>query len=513
MKRSCSAPSKKPRAKRVKKPKHRVVTRAFDFPMEVNAKQNDKIWMHIGACWRLRNILVADRIENRAANKRLKQQRVTEDLHYLSQSDQYADIIEYVSRDTALSKVHSQVRQNVAVRVDEGYKRFFDALKEGRANVHPPKFIERKKYRSITYSQYRPAAKIKNGKLHLSGLGEFRLFDYRKVKGKPKTVTVKFKQGRWHCIVTAEAQEKDILDLIRPDDPRQDAGFDTGLTALLTDSEGNEYDPPRAWYDYRARLRSAQKKMSRQFEARGKQYEILAAHAKAEGRPVSPIKDIPYSNRLKAQIKVVAKLHTKVDNIRDHHHKKNASVVESRYRKSAVEEHGVQFMIRNRRLAKVATDRAIHRQKLLLKSKLGKRYIATPNQTENGGNSQTCTCGAPVPKELKDRIHHCPVCGLTAGRDHVAANIVSIIAFGIASLTLGAGSHSPEAGQVFVRRGEDKALCGESRLCESECIPASESSGKRQPSQALRRGTTGAEATVGGKTRSSRIADRYGIAT
>jgi hypothetical protein len=111
----------------------------------------------------------------------------------------------------------------------------------------------------------------------------------------------------------------------------------------------------------------------------------------------------------KAQVKVVAKLHTKVDNLWEHHHKKNASVVASRYRKSAVAEHAVQFMIRNRRLAKVATDRAIHKQKLSLKSKLGKRYIATPNQTENGGNSQTCTCGAPVPKELKDRIHHCSV--------------------------------------------------------------------------------------------------------
>jgi len=120
MKQACSAPSKHPRAKRVKKPKHRVVTRAFDFPMEVNAKQNDKMWMHIGACWRLRNILVADRIENRAANKLLKQQGVTEDLHYLSQSDQYADIIEYVSHDTALSKVHSQVRQNVAALQQSG---------------------------------------------------------------------------------------------------------------------------------------------------------------------------------------------------------------------------------------------------------------------------------------------------------------------------------------------------------------------------------------------------------
>ena len=239
-------PIKAKRAKRTRKPKHRVVTRAFDFPMEVNARQNDRLWMHVGACWRLRNLLMADRIDNRETNKLLKQQGET-DLRYLTQSDQYAAIHEYVGHDTALSKVHSQVRQNVAVRVDDGYKCFFEALKEGRTNVQPPKFIERKKYRNITYPQYGPAAKIKNGKLNLSGLGEFRLFDYRKIKGNPKTVTVKFKQGRWHCIITAEAQEKDVVDLIRPDDTRPDAGFDTGLTTLLTDSEGNKYDPPKAW--------------------------------------------------------------------------------------------------------------------------------------------------------------------------------------------------------------------------------------------------------------------------
>jgi hypothetical protein len=69
----------------------------------------------------------------------------------------------------------------------------------------------------------------------------------------------------------------------------------------------------------------------------------------------------------------------------------------------------------------------------------------------------------------------------TAGLDHVAANVVSIIAFGVASLNLGVGAHSLEVGQVFVRRREDKAQCGERRLCESESIAASESSGKCQP--------------------------------
>ena len=63
------------------------------------------------------------------------------------------------------------------------------------------------------------------------------MFDYRNIRRKSKTVPVKFKQGRWHCIITTEAQEKDILDMLSPNGTRQDAAIDTGMTALLTDSQ------------------------------------------------------------------------------------------------------------------------------------------------------------------------------------------------------------------------------------------------------------------------------------
>lgn len=99
----------------------------------------------------------------------------------------------YVRKDTALTKLHSQVLQNVAVRVAEGYKRFFEAIKEGCPNVSPPKYIEFKKYRSITYPQYGASAHIKNGKLYLSNLGVYQIDDYRKIRGKKNTVTVKFR--------------------------------------------------------------------------------------------------------------------------------------------------------------------------------------------------------------------------------------------------------------------------------------------------------------------------------
>lgn len=48
----------------------------------------------------------------------------------------------------------------------------------------------------------------------------------------------------------------------------------------------------------------------------------------------------------------------------------------------------------------------------------GKRFIAV----DPCGTSQECSqCGAKVPKELSQRMHECPACGLRIHRDHNAA--------------------------------------------------------------------------------------------
>ena len=38
--------------------------------------------------------------------------------------------------------------------------------------------------------------------------------------------------------------------------------------------------------------------------------------------------------------------------------------------------------------------------------------------------SQTCVCGAKVPKRLADREHVCIACGWMASRDHVSAQVI-----------------------------------------------------------------------------------------
>jgi transposase len=491
---------KKPRKKRTKSPAHRVEVRTYGFPIETSGRDAAKFFATRELCWELRNLLVRERADNRAANRFLREAGETPT--YLSRSDQYRRIVQLVKDDRRFAGVHSQVLQNVAQRVDEGTKRWLEARREGRFHVKPPHAIERDDYVSFTFPQYGFAARVRQGRLYLSGLGEFRLMDYRRMRGRPKTVTVKWDSGRWWAFISCEIQAKDLYRCAKAVEALPDTGADPGLTSLVTTAHGDVFDPPRAMRDASCKLRHAQRDMSRKFRVREAQYEKEQARRKeAKELPLPALREMAYSNRLKTQIRKVAKIHTKVERVRDHHHKKNASIIEKKYRLVAMEEHPVQFMIRNRKLARAASDRAIASQKHALRSKLGMRYVPTANTRPGiGGNSQTCLCGAPVPKELRDRVHDCPECGLVETRDVVSANIAMLIAFGRAQLK------SPAAGQAVVRRGETEA--GVQRM-PGEPATASEVSVKRQPqADQRRRKTGGGEPTPVAKTPGHRPQNR-----
>jgi hypothetical protein len=137
------------RKKRRKNPAHRTVTRAFSFPIAVSRKQADILNDHISACWRLRNYLVGDRSANRTESRLLRQ--LGKETNYLTRAGQYASIKEYRKRNMGLSKVHSQVLQNVAVRVDEGHKRFFEALKAVSARLHRAEEVQEPDVSAVRY--------------------------------------------------------------------------------------------------------------------------------------------------------------------------------------------------------------------------------------------------------------------------------------------------------------------------------------------------------------------------
>ena len=504
------------------KPEHQRITRAFRFAMDVKPAASAKLFSALETCWTLRNDLSELMQHDRRFNRELRalaemateaggtEDETLEKIEYLTQNKLFAIVKDLAKDNPDLAAIHSQVRQNVAKRIVDGTKTWLAAIGKGNKKVKPPQWKALKNYRSFCYPQYGSACSISRGKVHLSGFGWFKLFDHRRIIGVPKTITIKHMQGRWWCIVTAESFEADWFGIDPTsfetriaEDARPDAGGDPGLASLMSDSHGHVYDPPRALKNALYRLKLEGRDMARKFRAREAAHTCLVEQARSGGGDAPTLRSMPYSNRLKKQIRVVARTHTKVTRVREYHHRKIASILDARYRRFACEEHGVKFMLANRRTARAAADRAIHALKERIEATLGRRYFPVPNHREGiGGNSQTCLCAAPVPKELEDRFHVCQACGLgttpePASRDHVSSNIAQVIAFGTISDSL--YSKYPAGRQPVVIRGGSEGCAGESPA-SGPSVPTTAESPKKRKSSASRSSTTGGKPTMAGKT-------------
>lgn len=413
-----------------------TVMRAFHFRVEANPIEFNLIHRVFDLACELRNILACTLEDSRQAAKAAKLRG--EEPVYLSAFELKKQVAGKCLEPRFLA-LHSQVRQELSMRVTEGQSRWFEAIKAGRRHVRPPAALARKKFRSITYPQYGTAANIHNGVLHLSKIGDFKLTGWRKMRGAKKSVTLKLKDGHFWAIVMCEVQQCDVCTPYKDLTHLSDVGVDPGLSAVLTDSLGRSYATPKPLKVAQSKLSHIQKDVSRKFEVRKAIHmKHLQGVREATGSkaPVSEgltesLRKIPYSGRLKVNIKKLAKAHTKVARIRLDVTRKNARKMERRHARVAVEEHGLQFMLSNRRMAKATSDVAIGQQKSALQSALGAgRYFKASNRRVEGGNSQTCLCGALVPKTLKDRWHDCTGCGLQGPRDQVSAIIVQYEKFG-----------------------------------------------------------------------------------
>ena len=97
-----------------------------------------------------------------------------------------------------LSRVHSQVLQNVAVRVDLALKAFFRRCK-AKETPGFPRFRGYGRYDSMTYPQYAQGWKMGERVLKLSKVGAVRVVEHRPVEGTPKTCTIRRSStGKWY---------------------------------------------------------------------------------------------------------------------------------------------------------------------------------------------------------------------------------------------------------------------------------------------------------------------------
>src|ERR671923_2227226 len=91
----------------------------------------------------------------------------------------------------SLKLVHSQVLQNVQVRVDLAFQAFFRRVKEGAEDAGYPRYKKWGRYRSITYPQYGNGVSLRGNDLIVSKIGRVKVVWHRPVEGQIKTVSMK----------------------------------------------------------------------------------------------------------------------------------------------------------------------------------------------------------------------------------------------------------------------------------------------------------------------------------
>jgi putative transposase len=176
-----------------------------------------------------------------------------------------------------LKLVHSQVLQNISVRVDLAFQAFFRRVKEGAAEVGFPRFKGFGRYDSITYPQYGNGVRLEGERLILSKVGAVHVVLHRPVEGRPKTVTLtRSRTGKWFACFSCETEAETLAPT------SEVVGVDVGLHNFATLSNGEPPIPnPRFYRRDEADLKRVQQrkdaaKNAQNWPENAKQKGILA---------------------------------------------------------------------------------------------------------------------------------------------------------------------------------------------------------------------------------------------
>jgi putative transposase len=371
---------------------------AYKFRIYPNKQQSATLDLTLETCRRL-------------WNKALEDRKVNLEINGISRSyeDQAAILTCEKKQYKELYSVHAHVLQDVLRRLKKDFDNFFRRVKAHEKEKGYPRFKAKGRYNSITYPD--SGFKLIGSRLTLSKIpGTIRTFVHRPIEGKVKTCTLKRDgRGAWFVIFVTERVDPVKIE------PRTALGVDLGISHAVTTSEGQTFDYPKYYVQAEKKNRAAEKSLHR--------------------------KKLGSRNRKKAQIKL-SNIGNRVTNLRDEFcHQVSRKLVDSADL-VVFEDLQIQNMLKNHHLAKHISDVSWGKLIRFTASK-AERAGKTVELVDPRNTSQRCSdCGEIVLKELSERTHSCPNCGLKLDRDHNAArNILTLGLRGIAcgELTSGLG--------------------------------------------------------------------------
>jgi putative transposase len=374
-----------------------VDRKAFKFRLYPTKQQEQTLFWTLSWCRELYNAALAERKD--------AYQMAGKSVSYFEQKRDLPAIKAEIREE--YQNIHSQVLQDVLLRLDKAFKAFFRRVKNGE-NPGYPRFQGRNRYDSFTYPQGGYSLTHDN-RLSLSKIGSIKIKLHRKLEGTIKTCTIKHEAGQWYAIFSCE---------VEPDAPLPEVegeiGVDLGTFHFAALSDGTFIESPHYYRKAQADLKCKQRAFSR--KKRG-------SHRREKAR------------------KQVAKAHRKIANQRrDFHHKQAKKLVQEhqvivfedlqltnlvRRPKTKQDEDGT--YLPNGAAAKGGLNKSI------LDNGLGQFVQIVTDKAACAGRevykihpsdtSQVCSeCGKKGPKkDLSERVHICIHCGIVLDRDTNAA--------------------------------------------------------------------------------------------
>jgi putative transposase len=381
--------------------------KAYKFRLSPTKKQEENLFRTLARCRELYNAALSERKDAyRMAGKSI------------SYYEQKRDLPEIKEIRPEYNDIHSQVLQDVLLRLKRAFDRFFERVKNGEKPGYP-RFQGRNRYNSFTYPQ--SGFSLEGKQVTLSKIGPLKVKVHRKVEGTIKTCTIKHESGHWYVILSCEVEQPETLPL-----SYEDVGIDLGITHFAALSNGEFIESPRHYRKAEKKLKQLQEALSR--KKRG-------------------------SHRRKKAVQAVAKAHRKVRNQRrDFAHKASRKLVNC-YQVIVLEELQTRNLITrpkpkqdeatgqylpNGAAAKGGLNKSISdagwgmfTDILQVKAAWAGRVLVfvDPKYT-----SQVCSsCGVVKSKTLEERWHSCE-CGCELDRDTNAARNILKKYFGAGSV-------------------------------------------------------------------------------
>ena len=301
------------------------------------------------------------------------------------------------------NQLPSQAIQDVATRIDKGYRLMFEGRAQGKAWGRP-RFKPRRKYKSFTLLQagwqLLPGNRIKIGKCI------YCYFKSRDVWGAPKRCTIKRDaMGDVYICILTDYEEPDLNRVMTG----KIAGFDFGLKRFLTGHRGigcidcNEINSADSRHDIE----------SPQFFKR-------SLNAIKQANRNHSRKKQQSNNRERARLDLACK-HRKIERQREDFHYKLARQLTDEYDEIRLEDLNLQGMkaLWGRKVSDLGFADFVKKLKYIA----AKKGVKITFIDKWYPSSKTCSvCGAlNEALNLRDRIWRCNDCGTTHDRDRNAA--------------------------------------------------------------------------------------------